>query len=114
MKAFQKKITRVAETPDAVVFMGPEREVDRWIEPPPAGKILMLAPHPDDGEAVGVTLKIFAEAGCEVFYIIACLSPGAPSISIVTSSPSSTTSPLPLGASTVGSSKNSCGFSDAS
>jgi len=76
MKAFQKKITRVAETPDAVVFMGPEREVDRWIEPPPAGKILMLAPHPDDGEAVGVTLKIFAEAGCEVFYIIACLSPG--------------------------------------
>ena len=56
--------------------MGPGSEVEEWIEPPPAGKILMLAPHPDDAEAVGVTLKIFAEAGCEVLYKIACLSPG--------------------------------------
>ena len=76
MRAFQEKISQVAETPGGILFMGPAAEADGWIEPPRGGKILALAPHPDDAEAVGVTLKTFAEAGCEVLYKIACLSPG--------------------------------------
>ena len=56
--------------------MGWEEKVQGWIEPPRSGKVLMLAPHPDDAEAVGVTLRMFAGAGCEVVYKIACLSPG--------------------------------------
>ncbi|MEA2064117.1 MAG: PIG-L family deacetylase [Gemmatimonadota bacterium] len=75
MKAFQDKIFRAAETGGEVLFMGAGAESDRWIAPPGSGKIMVLAPHPDDAEAVAVTLRLFAEAGCEVQYKICCLSP---------------------------------------
>ena len=36
----------------------------------------MLAPHMDDPDAVAVTLRLFAEAGCVVRYVIVCSSHG--------------------------------------
>jgi len=76
MKDFQKKLSAAIESREGIVCMGWEQKAVGWIEPPRFGKVLMLAPHPDDAEAVGVTLKMFAGAGCEVLYKIACLSPG--------------------------------------
>lgn len=48
----------------------------RLVTPPSSGRVLMLAPHMDDPEAVAITLRRFAEAGCEVRYVIACSSHG--------------------------------------
>jgi LmbE family N-acetylglucosaminyl deacetylase len=75
MLSFQKKLAEVADNGKGVVCMGSGPEADGWIEPPGAGKVLTLGPHPDDAEAMCVTLRTFAEAGCEVHYIITALSP---------------------------------------
>ena len=75
MLSFQNKLAEIADTGKGVVFMDSGPETDRWIEPPDCGKILTLGPHPDDAEAMCVTLRTFADAGCEVHYIITALSP---------------------------------------
>ncbi len=52
------------------LFMGPDAGGRRWIEPPAAGNVLALAPHPDDPDAVAVTLRLFHNAGCRVRYVV--------------------------------------------
>ncbi len=43
---------------------------------PGAAKVLALAPHPDDPETSAVALRLLKDAGCEIWYVIVCLSPG--------------------------------------
>jgi LmbE family N-acetylglucosaminyl deacetylase len=52
------------------LFMGARAGGRRWIEPPSGGNVLALAPHPDDPDAVAVTLKLFHTAGCRVRYAV--------------------------------------------
>lgn len=53
------------------LFMGCSPAGRRWIGPPGGGNVLALAPHPDDPDAVAVTLKMFHYAGCRIRYAVA-------------------------------------------
>lgn len=53
-----------------ILFLGEKAAGRRWIEPPVGGTVLALAPHPDDPDAVAVTLRVFARAGCRVSYAV--------------------------------------------
>ncbi len=55
--------------------LGGEVPAGRLIEPPAGARVLALAPHPDDPDAVAVTLRRLALAGCRITYAVACLSP---------------------------------------
>ena len=52
------------------LFLGESASGRRWIEPPKGGRLLALAPHPDDPDAVAVTLRVFANAGCRIRYVV--------------------------------------------
>ena len=53
-----------------IAFMGEQPSGRRWIEPPCNGKLLVLSPHPDDPDAVAVSLREFDDAGCRIRYAI--------------------------------------------
>lgn len=53
-----------------LLFMGNNVSGRRWIEPPSGGTVLALAPHPDDPDAVAVTLRVFHAAGCRIRYAV--------------------------------------------
>jgi len=72
--AFQQKLRLAAEKGE-LLFMNCDEAGLKRLEPPEAGTVVALAPHPDDPESVALSLKLFAEAGCSVHYIIVCLSP---------------------------------------
>ncbi|OGF98797.1 MAG: hypothetical protein A2Z86_02650 [Candidatus Glassbacteria bacterium GWA2_58_10] len=59
-----------------LVFMGDKPSGRRWIEPPEDATVLALAPHPDDPDSIAVTLRILANAGCRVSYMIVSSSYG--------------------------------------
>jgi LmbE family N-acetylglucosaminyl deacetylase len=59
-----------------ILFLGINEKERRWIDPPSRGTVLALAPHQDDPDAVAVTLRLFAQAGCRVRYLIVCSSHG--------------------------------------
>lgn len=39
------------------------------------GKVLVLAPHPDDPESVAITCRLLMRSGCEIWYAIVSMSP---------------------------------------
>ncbi len=41
---------------------------------PTFGKVLVLAPHPDDPECVAITCRLLRRSGCEIWYAIASMS----------------------------------------
>ena len=67
MRKFIEKLRSRITTADDIIVIGRYGN----ITPPGCGKVLALAPHPDDPEAVAVTLRWFADAGCTVHYTIA-------------------------------------------
>jgi len=42
---------------------------------PGQGRILVLAPHPDDPESVVITTRLLKESGCDIYYAIVSMSP---------------------------------------
>lgn len=42
---------------------------------PTSGKVLVLAPHPDDPECVAITCRLLTGSGCNLCYAIASMSP---------------------------------------
>ena len=42
---------------------------------PSQGRVLVLAPHPDDPESTAVTCRLLAEAGCDIRYTLVTMSP---------------------------------------
>ncbi len=42
---------------------------------PSKGRVLVLAPHPDDPESVAITSRLLLQSGCEIAYTIVTLSP---------------------------------------
>jgi LmbE family N-acetylglucosaminyl deacetylase len=42
---------------------------------PTCGRALVLGPHPDDPESVGVTCRLLMQSGCDIWYAIVSMSP---------------------------------------
>jgi LmbE family N-acetylglucosaminyl deacetylase len=74
MLAFQKKVCALANKGE-LILLGEGSSVSPGIMPPERGQVVELGPHPDDPDAVAVTLRLFATNGCRVSYVITCLSP---------------------------------------
>ncbi len=53
-----------------IAFMGSQPAGRRWVAPPSRGNVLALAPHPDDPDAVAVSLRLFHSAGCRIRYAV--------------------------------------------
>ena len=59
-----------------IMFLGIKEKGRRWIDPPAQGTVVVLAPHQDDPDTGAVTLRLFAQAGCRIRYLIVCSSHG--------------------------------------
>ncbi|MEK6534203.1 MAG: PIG-L family deacetylase [Thermodesulfobacteriota bacterium] len=46
-----------------------------YVRLPISGRVLVLAPHPDDPESVAITCRLLAQSGCEIWYAVVSLSP---------------------------------------
>jgi len=74
MFAFQKQVCALANKGE-LILLGKGSDIFPGIVPPESGHVVELGPHPDDPDAVAVTLHLFATSGCRVSYVITCLSP---------------------------------------
>lgn len=45
------------------------------VRPPSEGRVLVLAPHPDDPESAAVTCRLLRRSGCDIRYAVVTLSP---------------------------------------
>ncbi len=74
MFAFQKQVCALANKRE-LILLGKGGSETPGIVLPESGHVVELGPHPDDPDAVAVTLHLFAISGCRVSYVITCLSP---------------------------------------